>query len=76
MSIRRFPFFACLALALLASVSCRNDRLRSIDVRLKGRTLHLEVARTEPEKERGLMERRSLGEDEGMVFVYDEDRRM
>ena len=33
---------------------------------------NVEVARTEDEKVKGLQEKESLGEDEGMLFVYDE----
>lgn len=33
---------------------------------------NVEVARTEEEKIKGLQEKESLGEDEGMLFVYDE----
>lgn len=36
-------------------------------------TLHLEVARTEAQRERGLMDRRVLRAHCGMVFVFDED---
>ncbi len=37
---------------------------------LGGHPVSLEVAVTEPEQERGLMERPDLGKDEGMIFVY------
>lgn len=33
---------------------------------------NVEVTRTEEEKVKGLQEKESLGEDEGMLFVYDE----
>lgn len=33
---------------------------------------NVEVARTKEEKVKGLQEKESLGEDEGMLFVYDE----
>jgi uncharacterized protein len=36
-------------------------------------TVAVEVANTPAERERGLMGRASLPQDEGMVFVYDED---
>lgn len=37
------------------------------------RTVHVELARTENERSRGLMHRRSLGADNGMLFVFDEE---
>ncbi len=36
-----------------------------------GRKIRVEVARTPLQRERGLMHRRSLPEDEGMLFVFD-----
>lgn len=36
-------------------------------------TLHLEVAQTEAQRERGLMDRRSLAPHTGMIFVFDTD---
>jgi len=36
----------------------------------------VEVARTEAQRERGLMHRRSLGSREGMLFVFDADQRL
>jgi hypothetical protein len=38
---------------------------------IKGKTIKVEVARTEKEKERGLMFRERLGKDRGMLFVYE-----
>lgn len=38
---------------------------------IKGKTIKVEVARTEKEKERGLMFREQMGKDEGMLFVYE-----
>ncbi|MDI6755164.1 MAG: DUF192 domain-containing protein [Thermodesulfobacteriota bacterium] len=37
---------------------------------LKEKKIRVEVVRTEGEKAKGLMFRESLGEDEGMIFVY------
>lgn len=41
-------------------------------VKLGPHALKVELALTEEERERGLMFRKSLGRDEGMVFVFDE----
>jgi hypothetical protein len=40
---------------------------------IKGKTIRVEVARTEREKEKGLMFRERLGKDGGMLFVYGEE---
>ena len=77
---------AMLALAVLASglASCGDSRppvpaapapaLRTVadhfDIALGGRVLHLQVAVLQPELERGLMERRKLAADEGMIFIF------
>jgi uncharacterized membrane protein (UPF0127 family) len=47
----------------LAFVGPSGDTLRTIDV---------EIADTDAERERGLMRRRSLGYDRGMLFIFDE----
>jgi uncharacterized membrane protein (UPF0127 family) len=47
----------------LAFVGPAGDTLRTIDV---------EIAETDAERERGLMRRRSLGYDRGMLFIFDE----
>ena len=43
---------------------------------IKGKTIKVEVARTEGEKERGLMFRERMGKDEGMLFVYEREERL
>ena len=40
---------------------------------IKGKTIKVEVVRTEKEKERGLMFRERMGKDEGMLFVYERE---
>lgn len=37
---------------------------------------NVEVARTEEEKIKGLQEKKSLGENEGMLFIYDEPQEL
>jgi uncharacterized protein len=46
----------------------------TVRIETGGRTVHLsvEIAATEEQQRVGLMERASLPEDEGMLFVYDE----
>jgi len=40
---------------------------------IRGKTIKVEVVRTEKEKERGLMFREQMGKDEGMLFVYERE---
>jgi uncharacterized membrane protein (UPF0127 family) len=40
----------------------------------EGTPILAEIARTDAQRERGLMWRRSLAEGEGMLFVFDRDR--
>lgn len=40
------------------------------------KALKVELARTAEQRETGLMYRRELGEDEGMIFLYEEPRQM
>lgn len=47
----------------LAFLQPNGDTLRAIDI---------EIADTDEERERGLMHRRSLGYDRGMLFIFDE----
>ena len=40
---------------------------------IRGKTIKVEVVRTEKEKARGLMFRERMGKDEGMLFVYERE---
>jgi hypothetical protein len=40
---------------------------------IRGKTIKVEVVRTETEKEKGLMFREQMGRDEGMLFVYERE---
>lgn len=44
-----------------------------VPLTIKGKTIKVEVARAEKEKERGLMFRERMGKDEGMLFVYERE---
>jgi uncharacterized membrane protein (UPF0127 family) len=49
--------------------------LLTYPLKIKGHALRAELARTEEEKRTGLMFRKQLGENTGMVFVYEREER-
>lgn len=52
-------------------VSCGRQRAERVKVEVGGVPLSVELARTDEERGRGLMGRRCLGADEGMLFIYE-----
>lgn len=50
-----------------------NPRLKTIEITIEGHQLIVEVAQTDEERQRGLMFRKSMGDNEGMLFVWDRD---
>jgi uncharacterized protein len=45
-------------------------------IKVGDKTVRMQLAVLEPEQERGLMERRDLGADDGMIFVYPKPQQM
>ena len=77
---RRGGLSAALVALLALTVSCDDEPRRlPLDVaviRVGGKNVRVEIARSADEQARGLMFRRSLGRNEGMIFVYGEPRIM
>src|ERR1035437_9109315 len=80
--------FTCL-LALVVLPGCDRDQKaafaanaapKTVDehfaIRVGNRTVSMQVAALSEEMQKGLMHRLSLGEDEGMIFVFDTPQRM
>jgi uncharacterized membrane protein (UPF0127 family) len=67
---------AAFALLFFSLLACGGGRLPTIKANVGGEEFRLEVARSDAEKARGLMHRRSLGAHQGMLFVYDADEHM
>ncbi len=61
------------SLVLLSVSTARCQDLPRIPVYIKGREIRVEVAKREEDRARGLMERKSLGKNEGMLFIFDEE---
>lgn len=63
---------AAIALGTMLSWS-PQAQLPTVVIRAPKAELHLEVARTEPERETGLMDRTVVAPHTGMIFVFDAD---
>jgi uncharacterized membrane protein (UPF0127 family) len=53
-----------------------NPRLQTVEFAAGSRNLKVELARTADEREKGLMYRKALGENEGMLFVFGADEQL
>ncbi len=53
-----------------------NPTLKTVMLRVNGIEITAEVARTELERNRGLMFRKSLPDGKGMLFVFDYDQKV
>jgi hypothetical protein len=65
----KFLIFFCFA---YFSLQAENYKLEKIYISVGKTTLLVEVADSEPKRRYGLMNRKSLGADEGMLFVFPE----
>jgi len=74
---------ACVLIALLSLSACAskkaavadspNPKLATASLKAGGASLVAELARTEEQRERGLMFRQSLPDGTGMLFAFDKD---
>jgi uncharacterized membrane protein (UPF0127 family) len=67
---------AVLLLSLGWFLSCSSGLDERIEIVIGGQSFRVEVARTAEQKQQGLMNRKSLGEREGMIFVYESDQHL
>jgi uncharacterized membrane protein (UPF0127 family) len=73
---RVFSVLTALLLMSLPALSFCSSGLERVRVTIAGENFSVEVARTEEQKRTGLMNRKSLGSREGMIFVYDGDQHL
>jgi hypothetical protein len=67
---------SALLAALALAVGCGADERRAVIVTREGEvSLEVELADTPEERRQGLMNRRSLPERSGMLFLYERDER-
>jgi uncharacterized membrane protein (UPF0127 family) len=62
-----------LGAALAASLAACSARATGPSVELKGQHFAVEIADTEPARERGLMFRDNMPADHGMLFLFDDN---
>ncbi len=65
---------ALIALAAAALAGCRGGGVETVALQVGAGRFVVEVARTQDQRERGLMYRTELGPRRGMLFVFDHDR--
>jgi uncharacterized membrane protein (UPF0127 family) len=79
--------FALVATVLLPSTGCDRQESRSgpddrksvadyFEIRVGDKLVRMQIAVRDEEMQRGLMERRDLGPNDGMLFVYDRPQSM
>lgn len=67
-----------------ALVACAKEKVEAapkplsavFPIQVGAKTVHMQLAVLPAEQERGLMERRNLGTDDGMIFVYQHPQQM
>ena len=58
-------------LCLLGISTIQSQGLPRIPIYIKDKEIRVEVTKTEEERAKGLMERTSLGKEEGMLFIFE-----
>jgi uncharacterized membrane protein (UPF0127 family) len=72
----KFPLFVLLILATGCAERGPNSGLATVDMQIGSRQYTLEIANTDKTRQRGLMERDSMPEAHGMIFVFEEEREL
>ena len=69
----RLTYLALACLAIFFACT-KSSALDTVSIEIEGTQFTIEVARTLEEQQRGLMFRRSMKENHGMIFVYEIDQ--
>ncbi|MCF6336257.1 MAG: DUF192 domain-containing protein [Spirochaetales bacterium] len=73
-SFARISIFIAMVFIILFS-GC-SDKKETVSITVGKNTYQVEVARTREEQTEGLMFRESIKPNEGMIFIYNEDRKL
>ncbi len=65
-------FTPCISVLMTVLISC-GARLSTQEITVGGHTLSVEIADTQELRRRGLMNRRSLPDNTGMLFVFESE---
>ncbi len=65
-------FLAILAVSAAAVAANAELTFKTTRIKVAGHELKVEVADTDPQREQGLMYRKQLGRNDGMLFIFDE----
>jgi len=63
-------------LLLFILFSCNASNLNQTVLDVAGISLTVEIADTSEARNQGLMNRKSLGSDDGMIFIFDEEHKV
>jgi uncharacterized membrane protein (UPF0127 family) len=66
------PRFLAVLLAFAALPALADAQVATAILKIGPNRLKVEVAQTDEQREKGLMFRKQLGRDEGMLFIFDE----
>ena len=66
---------AGLAVLLFFLSGCEKE-LETAQIALGGKSFTVEIARTPAERQKGLMDRKELADDRGMLFIFEYDQRL
>jgi uncharacterized membrane protein (UPF0127 family) len=65
-------FLAGLALLALSHLALGDAAFKTARIKVGAHSLNVEVAATDPQRSQGLMYRKKLGRQDGMLFIFDE----
>jgi len=73
---RKSIILLVLIFGMLIFVSCtrKSNVKKQAVLYINGRALNVEIASNDEERQKGLMYRKELGENEGMLFVFEKDK--